>query len=132
MDQSTGRGRVLVMESDGLIRNLVSLMLRTAGYQVDSAATGAEALHKLRRLPPALAVIGLGEVLAGGWQLLEALRQAPLAPPVVAITALHQCGPAKRAGATACLPLPFPAAELLSACEAATRQGLPHGSAELC
>ena len=45
-----GRGRVLLVEDDAAVRNFVSRTLRMAGYMVESAVNGLEALERLEEL----------------------------------------------------------------------------------
>src|SRR5437667_12758874 len=44
--------RVLVVEDDITVRNLLEAVLRTEGYDVAIASTSAEALAEARRRPP--------------------------------------------------------------------------------
>jgi PAS domain S-box-containing protein len=46
VDRSTGRGRVLVMDDEPMVRNMAMDMLRLLGYEADGAACGEEALER--------------------------------------------------------------------------------------
>ncbi len=84
--------RVLVAEDDPCIANLIAYNLEQAGYEVEIAADGGEALRRLREAPPALLVLDLLLPLQSGWQVLrqirahEGTRLARL--PVLIVTAL--------------------------------------------
>jgi two-component system, chemotaxis family, chemotaxis protein CheY len=86
--------RVLVAEDEPLIRALVAIAFEAEGYDVDTAADGAEALAKARRQPPHAIVLDLMMPVMNGWDFLEAWHGHPEshAVPVVVMSAgyLHQ------------------------------------------
>lgn len=45
----SNKGRLLLVEDDGLLRDAISNLLRGEGYVVDEAAKGSEALNLLGR-----------------------------------------------------------------------------------
>lgn len=55
----TAPKRILVVEDDTDLRRLYRLTLTLAGYQVDDAADGLEALRRLESEPPALVILDL-------------------------------------------------------------------------
>ncbi len=69
--------RVLVVEDEPTVRELVVARLRAAGHQVVSADTGAQAVDVVStRGVPDVAVLDIGLPDTDGYALLEALRQA--------------------------------------------------------
>lgn len=84
-------GHVLLVEDDGSTRELLALNLARAGYQVTQAASGAEAIALLTRMPPpeppfavVLADIVLGEI--DGIEVMSVARRIALPPEVILIT----------------------------------------------
>ena len=81
--------RVLVAEDEPLIRALVTMAFEAEGYDVDTAADGAEALAKACRQPPHAIVLDLMMPGMDGWDFLEAWQSQPTsrAVPVVVTSA---------------------------------------------
>ncbi len=65
--------RVLVVEEPDR-RDLLTLGLEMAGYQVDLADDGEAGLITAAARPPAAAIIDLGVPIIDGWLLAESLR----------------------------------------------------------
>jgi two-component system chemotaxis response regulator CheY len=81
--------RVLVADDEPLIRALVTIAFEAEGYDVDTAADGAEALEKACQQPPQAIVLDLMMPVMNGWDFLEAWRCQPAsrAVPVVVMSA---------------------------------------------
>jgi two-component system, chemotaxis family, chemotaxis protein CheY len=80
---------VLVVEDDDDLREVLAEALRLAGYQVDDARDGADALDRLRSgARPALVILDLVMPRMDGRQLLAAMGEDPdlAAIPVVLAT----------------------------------------------
>ncbi len=56
---STPTGRILVVEDEDLVRNMITDVLRAAGYEVRGAKEGREGLRELKASPPDLVVLDL-------------------------------------------------------------------------
>ena len=86
--------RVLVADDEPLIRALVAMAFEAEGYDVDTAANGAEALEKACQQPPQAIVLDLMMPTMNGWDFLEVWQGQPAsqAVPVVVMSAgyLHQ------------------------------------------
>ena len=101
--------RVLVVEDDPDIRALEHTMLECSGYEVDTAANGAEALDALERVRPCVILLDLMMPVMDGLTFLkERQRRAAGDTPVVCVSA---AGPelvaeALRLGASECLHKP--------------------------
>jgi CheY-like chemotaxis protein len=106
--------RILLVEDEGLLREALDRTLSGAGYVVESATTGEEALALLHE-PPDLLVSDVTLPAMGGPEL--ALRLRMLAPglPVLLMSgyAAHQLPP-ELAGSVLLMDKPFPARELLA------------------
>ncbi len=79
--------RVLVVDDDPTVSDVVSRYLQVAGYAVEVVADGAIALGVARAAPPDLVVLDLMLPGMGGLEVFAALR-SELAVPVIMLTAL--------------------------------------------
>ena len=79
--------RILVVDDDGIIRQLVNRVLTGAGYAVDTAGDGIEALEKLKRKAFDLLLTDVWMPRMNGLELLAHLRNEPVRPKVVVMTA---------------------------------------------
>ena len=88
---------VLVVEDDGLLRDLIARALEGRGFVVETAASAADAKRAFGRLDPDGAVIDI-ELGAGpnGFDLAEALRSAAPHLPIVFLTHLPDARFAER------------------------------------
>ncbi len=101
-------GRVLVVDDDESIRELVALVLEDEGYQVATAADGAQALGQVETFHPDVVLLDLNMPVLDGWQTHGRLRQRLPQLPVVFMTAgQHAAAEAARHQAAGALPKPF-------------------------
>ena len=113
--------RVLVVDDQAAMRRVLELSLAAHGYQVDSAATGAEALAWARQRPPDLMILDLGLPDLDGLQVIAGIR-AFSAVPIVVISARDAEAAearARAAGADGYLIKPFEIGQLISRVAAA-------------
>jgi CheY-like chemotaxis protein len=106
----TGIKRILVVDDEPMIRQLVADALQEFGYHVDTAANGAEALEIMRQAVPHAIVLDLMMPRLGGTGFVELLRLNPLiaSVPVLLVTAAYGAREtAERIGAQAYLTKPF-------------------------
>jgi two-component system OmpR family response regulator len=68
--------KILVVDDDPNIRELVSLFLRREGYEVIEATNGEDALTRLEAVKPDLAVIDVMMPKMDGWALCSVLRES--------------------------------------------------------
>lgn len=66
--------RILVVDDEEAVRELVLMVLQGAGHQVDSAPGGREALELLRKNDYAVAVVDRTMPLMSGIELIRAMR----------------------------------------------------------
>lgn len=82
------RLRVLVVDDDRDMRELIQLVLALEGYAVEQAADGDAALDLIRQDPPGLVLLDLRLPGTDGWAFARACRElAPPTPPIVLLTA---------------------------------------------
>jgi len=79
--------RILVVDDEPDIHLFVGRVLSDAGYQVDFALNGREALEEIGAHHPDLILLDLAMPDIDGWGVLEQLRQVDSPPPVVILTA---------------------------------------------
>jgi CheY-like chemotaxis protein len=86
------KNRVLVVEDNSDVRELMVLFLRRAGYEVAEAATGLAALEQAHVTHPDLIIMDLGLPGMTGDEATERLKADPATKdiPVVVNTAFHR------------------------------------------
>lgn len=83
--------RILVVEDDAEIRNVLCVYLKYSGFEVRGAADGQEAMLAIPEFCPHLIVLDLMMRPVDGWEVLHWLRaRRQVAPPVLVLTALAQ------------------------------------------
>ena len=78
--------RIMVVDDANLVRLYYRRILEAAGYEVDEAFNGLEALEKLLENPPDVLIVDVNMPQMDGFTFLAALRKQPL--PTSAIPAL--------------------------------------------
>ena len=79
--------RVLVVDDDGALRHAITALLEGAGYQIDQATDGAEALRKLQEEAADLLLLDIGLPDVSGLEVLAKTRTLAAPPRVVMMTA---------------------------------------------
>ena len=82
-----GHARVLVVDDEATIRDLLSGSLRFAGFEVVTAASGAEAVRAAARSRPDLILLDVMMPDGDGFEVARRLRAAPGGIPTVFLTA---------------------------------------------
>ncbi len=126
-------GRVLVVEDDDDIADVLRRSLRQEGHEVRTAADGEEALEAAREFSPDLVVLDLGLPKLDGVEVCRRLR-ADGDVPILILTARSDTEDRVRgldAGADDYLVKPFERAELQARLRALMRRRPPRGSASL-
>jgi len=99
--------RVLVVDDDRDIRELLVAVLSDDGYEAQGARNGREALEVLERWPADLIVLDLMMPVMDGWTFAERMRERWSIPIVVLSAATDITGHAARVGAADVVPKPF-------------------------
>ena len=85
--------KVLIVDDDDNIRNLLEVLIATGGFQIITAANGEEAIQKLSLKPDAL-LLDLIMPGCGGLGVLKHLRTSTKTlPAIIVITAYEQRHP---------------------------------------
>jgi CheY-like chemotaxis protein len=102
--------RVLVVDDDRSIRELVTEFLEEVGYVVETASNGAEALAKVQANDFAAIVLDLMMPVMSGWEFLEACSDHLLAeqvPVAIASASYELATAANRPEVSVVLSKPF-------------------------
>ena len=85
--------RILVVDDNKMYREAQAMQLTLAGFQVETASNGNEALEKLKNAPGEIDLILLDVNMPGmnGYQVCETLKSSPATQfiPIVMVTALE-------------------------------------------
>src|SRR5437588_4633880 len=107
--------RVVVADDDGAIRELVTEGLIEAGYLVDVAADGEEALRRIEQHVPDVLLLDMRMPRLSGWEVAHALRERAVRVPIVVMTsAISARGWAEEIGAAGYLGKPFDLDDLIA------------------
>ena len=112
----TRAARVLIVEDDDGIRDLVDLVLSSAGYEILTATDGAAALQVVGTTHPDLVLLDMRMPVMDGWEFARRYRAGPEphAPIVVMTAARDAAERAAEIDANGYLGKPFDVAELLA------------------
>src|SRR5438045_4446746 len=129
----TATGRVLVVEDDAEIADVLRRTLRQEGHEVRSAGDGVEALSLAEQFVPDLVILDLGLPRLDGVEVCRRLRAASDVP-ILILTARVETGDRVEgldSGADDYLVKPFERQELLARMRALMRRRPPRRSAPL-
>lgn len=85
--------KILIVEDEADIRQVLCFFLRHSGYEVLDVASGEEAVHVIPQYHPDLIVLDLMMYPMSGWDVLRWLHEVYQHPtlPVLVLTARTQC-----------------------------------------
>src|ERR671930_2733274 len=129
----TATGRVLLVEDDAEIADVLRRTLRQEGHEVRSAQDGVEALEMAESFVPDLVILDLGLPKLDGVEVCRRLR-AESDAPILILTARTQTEDRVEgldSGAEDYLVKPFERQELLARMRALLRRRPPRGTASL-
>ena len=115
-----GPALVLIADDDDGVRGLLRGLLKRAGYRVEEARDGEEAVEKALAHDVSLVLMDLNMPRMGGLQAVEILKRASRDCLIVCMTGEctgREMDAALRAGAVSCFRKPFDTAEILAEVE---------------
>ncbi len=112
--------RVLVVDDDAVIRQLIVVNLELEGFEVHTAEDGQDALDKIRDVDPAVVTLDIMMPRLDGWETAARLRKDPDTAhvKVILLSARAQEADLRRGhgiGVDAYLTKPFDPDELVEA-----------------
>ena len=95
---------VLIVEDDTMNRDMLARRLSWEGYQVITAADGAQAIEIARAERPALILMDMGLPILDGWRATQQIRAMPEIAhiPIIALTAFALAEDRAKALAAGC------------------------------
>lgn len=90
--EPVGEFQILIAEDHADLREIFATVLRRAGFSVDVAANGHEALEFLDRSLPDLLLLDINMPGPSGLEIIRHVRQNQRPVKVIVITANHQAG----------------------------------------
>jgi DNA-binding response OmpR family regulator len=107
---------ILVVDDDPGILDAVAELLRIEGYDVETAANGADALEAIARSRPALVLLDMRMPVLDGWGVARMLAARGIRVPILVMTAARDGASwASEIGADGYLAKPFGIGDLLDA-----------------
>lgn len=126
--------RVLLVEDDLMIANVLSANLKDASYAVDWVGNGELALTAVKSQPYDLVLLDLGLPKKDGLEVLAQLRQQQFSFPIIILTARDDLPSRLQGldgGADDYIIKPFDMAELLARIRVALRKQSGHHTSEI-
>ena len=66
---------ILLVEDDSFLTDIYTTKFKEAGFSVESAADGAEAIGKIKEKQPDLVVLDIVLPHADGWEVIETIKK---------------------------------------------------------
>ena len=107
--------RVLVVDDDDTIRELIAMALVDEGYEVETAVHGKEALDQVGKCALSLILLDMRMPVMDGWEFAQVYHQlpGPHAPIIVLTAGRDAANAAAQIGAAGFLAKPFDLERLL-------------------
>jgi DNA-binding response OmpR family regulator len=123
-ERSVEKGRILAIEDDPDIRQLLRTLLGREGYRVHEAATAREGLRTFHETRPDAVILDLALPDLDGWEVLSRIRDMSDAPVLVLTARSAEAEKVRglNAGADDYLTKPFSHVELLARLQAIRRR----------
>lgn len=119
-----GRTRILVVDDDDTLIQLVESMFEGGDYEVAGAANGFEALDAVRTMKPDVILVDLNMPWMDGFAVCRLIRRLPEQARIVLVSADDLDGDkARRAGADQTLSKPFSRKDLCTVIDDLRRAG---------
>ncbi len=122
---NNGMRRVAVVDDEESVRKALSRLIRSAGFEVESFASGTEYLNSLQVKKPDCLVIDLHMPVLNGTDVLNKMSDQNIKIPTIVITGYDGVGMTQRvltAGALTCLHKPVDDELLISALVSCTEK----------
>ena len=110
---------VLVVDDDSAVRRMILLLLRSDGYETETAKDGVEALALMRQRRPCLVLLDISMPMMDGWEFRKQQLEDPALAdvPVVCMTGIVHPEDVERILGISCLSKPVDFPSLIRAVE---------------
>ncbi len=110
------RPHILVVDDDPDVRSLLHSLATSEGYEVTTAADGADAIAAIRQRRPDVILLDLMMPVIDGWSFLDLYRQlpGPHAPVIVITAAAREARNAVSHSVGEVVPKPFSVDKVLA------------------
>ncbi|MEO8168373.1 MAG: response regulator, partial [bacterium] len=90
--ESTEKPLALVIEDSPQAGELLRMHIESAGYRVEIARDGSDAIEKAKRLHPSIITLDLMLPLKDGWQVMKELKRHPLCKhiPIIIVSIIDE------------------------------------------
>jgi CheY-like chemotaxis protein len=114
---------VLVVDDDGAVWHMIVLLLRSHGYETETASDGAQALAQMRQRRPCLVVLDIRMPIMDGWQFRKHQLDDPTVAdvPVICMTGVVHPEDVEHTLGVPCLGKPVDFSALIRAVEKCCR-----------
>ena len=75
--------KILIVEDDGNIRELLRLYLEREGYEITEAANGEEGVELWRKINPDMVLLDVMMPIMDGWQVCKIIRKESKVPIII-------------------------------------------------
>ena len=75
--------KILIVEDDGNIRELLRLYLEREGYEITEAANGEEGVELWRKINPDMILLDVMMPIMDGWQVCKSIRKESKVPIII-------------------------------------------------
>lgn len=129
MSTSSAPARILIVDDDDEVLELVRVLLGGAGHQILIACDGRTALRGMFNRRPDLVVLKLDLPVVDGWRVLESIRHLSDVPVIALSSSASELDRARalKAGADDWLPSPCSGETLMERIEALLPEPPAHG-----
>lgn len=107
--------RILVVDDDALVREVLTLRLSREGFQITGASNGVQTIALARAEQPGLILLAIDLPMLNGWQVAQRLRAIPETRtiPIIALISASPADLSAQIAASGCAayepkPIRFP------------------------
>ena len=75
--------KILIVEDDGNIRELLRLYLEREGYEITEASNGEEGVEQWRKVNPDMILLDVMMPIMDGWQVCKIIREESKVPIII-------------------------------------------------
>ena len=119
---------VLIVDNEGLVRNLLTDVLRGSGYEVSLARSGFEAIEMVTTLAPDLVMLEVNMPGLDGWRTMEQLQATQPDLRILMMSGSDVAREALSHGAAAFLEKPYRPSDVVREVERLIGPGTPPDS----